>query len=290
MRRQVFAGFMLCAVAITSLVGTATSVWADTDRLQPDFTFRRVAVPQGGQSGGRIRVQIDPNAAPATMMPPSADESETAAEVASAAPRPDIPQNIAWFWQNVSWDMSASGPGRLADGLSALNAAPADARFHGPSLQALSDIARAHGSNILRETVGTQVSPALVLALISVESGGRPEVVSHAGAQGLMQLMPATAARFSVSNSLDPMQNIRGGVAYLDWLMGTFDNDPILVLAGYNAGEGSVREHGGVPPFSETRAYVPKVLAAWNVARGLCVTPPELMTDGCVFAVDGGLR
>ena len=87
----------------------------------------------------------------------------------------------------------------------------------------------------------------------------------------------------------DPDQNIRGGVAYLDWLMGEFDNDPVLVLAGYNAGEGAVARHDGVPPYDETRAYVPKVLAAWNVAKGLCKTPPVLISDGCVFAVPGNV-
>ena len=99
-----------------------------------------------------------------------------------------------------------------------------------------------------------------------------------------MQLMPDTAARFGVSDSFVADQNILGGVKYLDWLMGEFDQDPILVLAGYNAGEGSVRKHAGVPPFAETRDYVPKVLAAFQVARGLCKSPPELITDGCVFA------
>jgi soluble lytic murein transglycosylase-like protein len=90
-----------------------------------------------------------------------------------------------------------------------------------------------------------------------------------------------------VADATDPAQNIKGGVAYLGWLMERFDRDPILSLAGYNAGENSITEHQGVPPFAETRAYVPKVLAAWKVARGLCLTPPELMTDGCVFAVNG---
>jgi soluble lytic murein transglycosylase-like protein len=99
-----------------------------------------------------------------------------------------------------------------------------------------------------------------------------------------MQLMPATAARFGVKDSLVAPENIAGGVRYLDWLMKEFDKDPILVLAGYNAGEGSVRKYSGVPPFAETRDYVPKVLAAFQVARGLCLTPPELITDGCVFA------
>ena len=86
-----------------------------------------------------------------------------------------------------------------------------------------------------------------------------------------------------MGDSMNPGENIRGGVAYLDWLLKEFGNDPVLALAGYNAGEGAVAKHGGVPPYAETRAYVPKVLAAWNVARGLCLTPPDLVTDGCVF-------
>ena len=81
------------------------------------------------------------------------------------------------------------------------------------------------------------------------------------------------------------MQNIKGGVAYLDWLMGEFDRDPVMVIAAYNAGEGAVTANAGVPPYAETRDYVPKVLAAWAVAQGLCLTPPELMTDPCVFKV-----
>jgi soluble lytic murein transglycosylase-like protein len=102
-----------------------------------------------------------------------------------------------------------------------------------------------------------------------------------------MQLMPATAERFGVEDAHDPAQNIRGGVAYLSWLLRHFDGDAVLALAGYNAGEGAVQRNDGVPPFAETRDYVPKVLAAWRVARGLCRTPPELPGDGCVFAVSG---
>ena len=71
------------------------------------------------------------------------------------------------------------------------------------------------------------------------------------------------------------------------WLMQEFGHDPLMVLAAYNAGENAVKNNGGVPAYTETRDYVPKVLAAWAVARGLCVTPPELVTDGCVFAVKG---
>mgnify|MGYP002137240809 CR=1 FL=1 len=68
-------------------------------------------------------------------------------------------------------------------------------------------------------------------------------------------------------------------MAYLDWLMTEFDRDPLMVIAAYNAGEGAVRANAGVPPYAETRDYVPKVLAAWQVAQGLCLTPPELVTD-----------
>jgi hypothetical protein len=72
----------------------------------------------------------------------------------------------------------------------------------------------------------------------------------------------------------------------MEWLMDRFDNDPVLVLAAYNAGEGAVRANAGVPPYAETRDYVPKVLAAWQVAQGLCVSPPMLVTDPCIFRTD----
>ena len=135
-------------------------------------------------------------------------------------------------------------------------------------------------------TLDTDVSPALVLAVIGIESAGRPDAVSSAGAVGLMQLIPATAERFGVRDATDPVQNIKGGVAYLDWLLDRFDNDPVLVLAAYNAGEGAVEANSGVPPYAETRDYVPKVLAAWQVAQGLCVSPPMLVTDPCIFRTD----
>jgi soluble lytic murein transglycosylase-like protein len=150
----------------------------------------------------------------------------------------------------------------------------------------MQDIASRYGRALLIETVGTNVSPALALAVISVESSGRADAMSKAGAQGLMQLMPATAKRFGVEDASDPQQNIRGGVAFLNFLYDKFDGDPILMLAGYNAGENSIGEHDGVPAFVETRDYVPKVLAAFQIATGLCLTPPQLISDGCVFRVN----
>lgn len=103
------------------------------------------------------------------------------------------------------------------------------------------------------------VDEAVVRAIIHAESAFRPNAVSHAGAQGLMQLIPATATRFGVADVFDPTQNIRGGVQYLAWLLKRYDGDLTLAAAGYNAGEGAVDRHGGVPPYAETQRYVQRV-------------------------------
>ena len=94
---------------------------------------------------------------------------------------------------------------------------------------------------------------------IHAESAYRPNALSHAGAQGLMQLIPATASRFGVADPFDPSQNIRGGVRYLAWLMKRYSSNLTLVAAAYNAGEGAVDRNGGVPPYSETQRYVQRV-------------------------------
>ena len=104
-----------------------------------------------------------------------------------------------------------------------------------------------------------QLDPHLVLAIMAIESNFDPQALSPKNAQGLMQLIPDTAARFNVRDPLDPMQNIRGGMAYLRWLMAYFEGDVSLVAAAYNAGEGNVERYKGVPPFAETRAYVDRL-------------------------------
>jgi soluble lytic murein transglycosylase-like protein len=106
-----------------------------------------------------------------------------------------------------------------------------------------------------------KLSPQLVLAIIGTESGFNPNAVSPKNAQGLMQLIPETAARFKVRNLLDPAQNIRGGMAYLRWLMAYYQGNVVLVAAAYNAGEGAVNRYRGVPPYMETLGYVRKVLS-----------------------------
>lgn len=101
----------------------------------------------------------------------------------------------------------------------------------------------------------------LICGVILQESGGNARATSPAGAKGLMQLMPATARRFGVKNIYDPAENINGGTAYLRFLMDRFKGKIELVLAGYNAGEGNVEKYGNkVPPFAETKNYIPNVL------------------------------
>ena len=104
------------------------------------------------------------------------------------------------------------------------------------------------------------VPRALVTAVARAESAFRSDVVSPAGATGLMQLMPATARGLGVSDARDPWQNLVGGTKYLRQLMDRFDNDWTKVIAGYNAGPNAVAKHGGVPPYAETQTYVARVL------------------------------
>ncbi|WP_297771369.1 lytic transglycosylase domain-containing protein [uncultured Roseovarius sp.] len=238
----------------------------------PDFTFKREKAPAAGARRKPL-VQIKP------------DESRARVEPRATGTAPKSPRvaDYGWFWTNVPPERATDSALRLRAAMEHLARPPAGEAVNVPRLQAVQAIALSEGQHILRETIGTQISPALVLAVIAVESSGRPAAVSGAGAQGLMQLMPDTARRFGVTDSLSPAQNIRGGVAYLNWLMGEFDGDVVLALAGYNAGENAVKQHDGVPPYAETRDYIPKVLAAYEVARGLCKTKPELITDACAL-------
>ncbi|MDR3683037.1 MAG: transglycosylase SLT domain-containing protein, partial [Geothrix sp.] len=104
----------------------------------------------------------------------------------------------------------------------------------------------------------------LARAIIQAESAFNYRARSRAGALGLMQLMPSTAERFGVLDPFDPRQNISGGVKYLKWLHDYYGGDLIRVVAAYNAGEGAVNKHKGIPPFRETQAYVPKVLDLYH--------------------------
>lgn len=108
------------------------------------------------------------------------------------------------------------------------------------------------------------VAPRLALAVITVESNFDPNARSHKDARGLMQLIPDTAIRFRVKNAFDVRDNVRGGLAYLRWLLSYYRGDVALAAAAYNAGEGVVDRYRGVPPYPETRSYVQRVLALFG--------------------------
>jgi soluble lytic murein transglycosylase-like protein len=117
------------------------------------------------------------------------------------------------------------------------------------------------------------IDPALLHGLIQQESGFDPTATSGAGAQGLCQLMPGTAASLGVSDPSDPAQSIEGGARYLKQQLVALGDDPQLALAAYNAGPGAVRRYGGVPPYAETQAYVQKVMGYANAYRSSHPTP-----------------
>lgn len=173
--------------------------------------------------------------------------------------------------------------------LAAGAAAAADDRYRlrlaAPAQYVLTDPAsvlalRPHGEILRRAAEANAVDPALLHAIVAVESGYNPQAVSPKGATGLMQLMPETARRFGVKESRNPAQNAFAGSAYLKDLLVRFDHDLPLALAAYNAGEQAVLRHGRtIPPYRETRAYVPKVLEAYRANRREAAGPYRLRAD-----------
>ncbi|MEB3197294.1 MAG: lytic transglycosylase domain-containing protein [Candidatus Sericytochromatia bacterium] len=151
---------------------------------------------------------------------------------------------------DMAWNLTPSQPERV------LSAEPAGSRgaaieggHGGPYRGLIETLSQRHG-----------VPAWLVTNVMRAESAGNPMATSPAGAQGLMQLMPQTAAELGVSDPYDPAQNLEGGVKYLARMIGMFEGDLVRAVAAYNAGPGSVQRFGGVPPFPETQRYVARVL------------------------------
>lgn len=142
---------------------------------------------------------------------------------------------------------------------------------------------------LVQEAAGRNgLDPCLILSVMRAESGFNRGAVSVKGASGLMQLMPATASRFGVTNIFDPRENVLGGTRYLRWLLDRFNGDVRLALAGYNAGEGAVEFYGyRIPPFLETQNYVRTIYARYsNIHLG--ATPPASTIEAIKPAVQEG--
>ncbi|MEM7506269.1 MAG: lytic transglycosylase domain-containing protein [Pseudomonadota bacterium] len=200
-----------------------------------------------------------------------------------AAPKARSPRKArhAWFWEShdpkapasaAKWDAALSTlRDRRGNGQRIL----ADERIRKISLKWREPIVAAARKH--------NISEILLLAVVATESLGNEKAKSPKGAEGLMQLIPATAARFGVIDSFDPVQNINGGAAYLAFLLAKFDEDPVLALAGYNAGENAVVKHGGVPPYIETRDYVAKVFDVIAGGEVLCLVKLTGPRDTCLW-------
>lgn len=135
---------------------------------------------------------------------------------------------------------------------------------YGSSSASSSGTRNSYDSYILASAQRHGVDPGLMKAMMHTESAFNPNARSPVGAQGLMQLMPATARRFKVSNPWNPADNIEGSAKYIAWLMRRFNNNVEFAVAGYNAGEGNVDKYNGIPPFKETRNYVKSVMSRYH--------------------------
>lgn len=159
--------------------------------------------------------------------------------------------------------------GSVTDGLATREPNPAATRLvmgSGTLLKGFSTGNALVDSYILDSSRRYGIDPLLIYSQMHQESTFNARALSPKGASGLMQLMPATARRFGVTNIYDPKQNIEGGIKYMRWLLDTFNGDVVLALAGYNAGEGAVMKYGWqVPPYRETQEYVRRITSRYNL-------------------------
>ena len=195
--------------------------------------------------------------APATV-PPAADSQPAPAALTAPAPQePQPPQ---------------APQADIAPAPAPVPAAPAPAPPQAPPRPAPSPLhlLDSHeippgpfGALIYEVAARYSLNPHLVAAVVRVESSFNPRALSRKGACGLMQLLPETARRFGLRRKdlFDPAKNLDAGARYLKWLADRFGQDPALVLAAYNAGEGAVQRYGGVPPYKETRGYVDRIFS-----------------------------
>ena len=197
---------------------------------------------------------------------------------ATVALAPSLSSASSWFWKEV--------PAGIEEG-SRANAMQivANSRSRRQGLFGTKALARSVLTRWRAEIEAAAreagINEALIAAVVMVESGGDPYAKSPAGALGLGQLMPGTARRYGVRNVFNPAENLRGSATYLSDLINMFRGDLVLALAAYNAGAQAVFKYRGVPPYAETREYVPKVLAAFETAGGFCALHPRAARRKC---------
>jgi soluble lytic murein transglycosylase-like protein len=177
--------------------------------------------------------------------------------------------------RNGRWVTVPAEPAVQRTALSAAANRPTLRMGTSTSLKGLTTGNSMHDQYIVDASKKYRIDPLLIYAQMHQESAFRVRATSHKGASGLMQLMPATARRFGVTSIYDPKQNIEAGVRYMRWLLDFFDQDVVLALAGYNAGEGAVLRYGrNVPPFRETQEYVRRISARYNtISNPITVQP-----------------
>ncbi len=270
-------GRFAARLAVAIVIGSAIGITFVDSQAHAGFLKNSVRV--GDRSAMMIVGKPKPGQkklirTPVFAKPAQAPEPEPGP---GAAPRDG---SQTWFWEAHSAALAAASPDRWAAALDSLRSRRMDGQaIYEPGR--LQDIARRYEAPIAQAARKHGISELLLIAVIAVESSGKDQAVSPKGAQGLMQLIPATARRFGVRNSFDPAQNILGGAAYLDWLLRNFGEDPILALAGYNAGEGAIERSKGVPPYAETRDYVVRVFDALAAAEALCKSPADSARRSC---------
>lgn len=174
----------------------------------------------------------------------------------------------SWVDGNGVWHFSNVAPGSARNRHSAIkyNGLPQRRSSYNAALSQIGP-SGLFDSSINEAALAYGLDPDLIRAVIRAESGGNPLAVSAKGAQGLMQLMPATARELAVYNPFDPDENIWAGTQYLSEMLQRFEGDILLALAAYNAGPGAIEKHGGIPPYSETIEYVERVLRFWKEYR-----------------------
>ena len=292
-------GILVAAIALASMPAWAGTVYRcespDGGRAYASKRVKgAICVVAGQYTGNERRAQVavtSPGTGTATPASPVAG-SPALIEASGAEPAADVPQvssagngkrlvrGQVYSYIKDGVRVYTSKPPRGVAGVTAMRTIKysfmetcyACSALPGVNFGKIRLNTEAYRSKITAAAAQFGVEEAIVRAIIHAESAYNVNAMSRVGAQGLMQLMPATARRFGVTNAFDPAQNIRGGVQYLGWLLKRFNGDLKLAAAGYNAGEGAVAKYNGVPPYAETQRYVQRVAVLADRYRSASTT------------------